>query len=45
MNKNIIKQLDSFEKQIDKTHNELNKTINEFKLLLKIIRKETKNNK
>ena len=42
MNKNIIKQLDSFEKQIDKTHNELNKTINEFKLLLKTIRKEAK---
>jgi len=45
MNKNILKQLDSFERQVDKTHNELNKTINEFKLLLKIIRKETKNNK
>ena len=42
MNRNIIKQLDSFEKQIDKTHNELNKTINEFKLLLKTIRKESK---
>ena len=27
MNKNIIKQLDLFEKQIDRTHNELNKTI------------------
>ena len=45
MNKNILKQLDSFERQVDKTHNQLNKTINEFKLLLKIIRKETKNNK
>jgi len=45
MNKNILKQLDSFERQVDKTHNELNKTISEFKLLLKIIRKETKNNK
>ena len=45
MNKSILKQLDSFERQVDKTHNELNKTINEFKLLLKIIRKETKNNK
>tara|TARA_B100001964_G_C13932681_1_gene465304 strand:+ start:33 stop:170 length:138 start_codon:yes stop_codon:yes gene_type:complete len=45
MNKNIIKQLDSFEKQIDKTHNELNKTISEFKFLLKTIRKELKNNK
>ena len=45
MNKNIIKQLDSFEKQIDKTHNELNKTITEFKFLLKTIRKELKNNK
>ena len=42
MNKNIIKQLDSFEKQVDKTHNEFNKTINEFKLLLKTIRKEAK---
>ena len=42
MNKNIIKQLDSFEKQVDKTHNEFNKTINEFKLLLKAIRKESK---
>tara|TARA_B100001079_G_scaffold183544_1_gene157979 strand:- start:851 stop:985 length:135 start_codon:yes stop_codon:yes gene_type:complete len=42
MNKNIIKQLDSFEKQVDKTHNEFNKTINEFKLLLKTIRKESK---
>ena len=45
MNKNIIKQLDSFEKQVDKTHNELNKTIGEFKFLLKTIRKELKNNK
>ena len=45
MNKNIIKQLESFEKQIDKTHNELNKTISEFKFLLKTIRKELKNNK
>ena len=31
MNKNILKQLDSFERQVDKTHNELNKTIGEFK--------------
>ena len=45
MNKNILKQLDSFERQVDKTHNELNKTITEFKFLLKIIKKETKNNK
>ena len=42
MNKNIIKQLDSFERQVDKTHNELNKTISEFKFLLKTIRKESK---
>tara|TARA_X000000368_G_C22811980_1_gene615090 strand:+ start:250 stop:387 length:138 start_codon:yes stop_codon:yes gene_type:complete len=42
MTKNILKQIDSFEKQIDRTHNELNKTITEFKLLLKAIRKETK---
>lgn len=45
MNKNILKQLDSFEKQIDRTHNELNKTISEFKFLLKTIRKETKTTK